>query len=323
MANLLSRNGWLCVQFYHPNTGKRCTIATRTKDEKKALVIQQRIESVVGSMIDAETLAWLKNPKNKRFRKQLIDFGLLEPGANDKPSMTLEAFLADYEARRTDTKPLTRVVWQKAFKNLKAFFGKDCPISKITVAQAREYERYLKSKRIGNDKPKPLAPATLAKQIVQAKQFFNDALERKLVDCNPFQVIKVSRGTNRTRDFFVTREMTTQVIDACPEAQWRLIVALCRYGGLRCPSEVLAVTWDDVDWERKRIRIPSEKTEHHEGGGERIIPLFPELVEPLKDCFDLAGVGIETPSSARLITRYSSAEQNPVSYTHLTLPTKA
>jgi hypothetical protein len=35
---------------------------------------------------------------------------------------------------------------------------------------------------------------------------------------------------------------------ACPDAQWRLLVALARYGGVRTPSESLAIEWSHVDW---------------------------------------------------------------------------
>ena len=329
MANLISRNGWYSIRFYHPKTGKRCTIATRTKDEKAATLLLQRIESVVGSVVgdylpDPATMAWIGSTSNRRFRKALIDLELVPEGAKDRKPVRLSEFLKDYESRRVDAKPLTLKNWQKAFKNLAAFFGEKKPINEITPSDARDYERHLKSNRrkskrtrkSENESPpesaeiKPLAPATIAKHIQHAKQFFADAFERGLIESNPFEGLKVAKGKNRSREFFVTREMTAKIIEACPDSQWRLIVALARFGGLRCPSEVLALTWDHVDWEKKRLRVPSQKTEHHEGGGERTIPLFPELSEPLKDCFDLAGVGIETPSSSRIITRYGSPDQN-------------
>ena len=41
------------------------------------------------------------------------------------------------------------------------------------------------------------------------------------------------------------------------------------------------------------IRITSLKTERHHGGGTRLIPLFPELYQPLLDCFELAQPGEE------------------------------
>ena len=92
---------------------------------------------------------------------------------------------------------------------------------------------------------------------------------------------------------------------ACPDAQWRLIVALSRYGGLRCPSEHLSLTWGDVDWEQNRITIRSPKTEHHAGGETRVIPLFPELRPYLEAVFDEAEPGTE-----HIITRYRNENAN-------------
>ena len=57
----------------------------------------------------------------------------------------------------------------------------------------------------------------------------------------------------------------------------RLLVALSRYGGLRCPSECLRLRWLDIDSATERITITSPKTEHHNGKGTRVIPLFSEL----------------------------------------------
>ena len=59
------------------------------------------------------------------------------------------------------------------------------------------------------------------------------------------------------------------------------------------PSEILALRWGDVDWERGRMRVSSPKTEHHPGGGSRIVPLFPELRPCLEAVFDAAEPGTE------------------------------
>lgn len=66
-------------------------------------------------------------------------------------------------------------------------------------------------------------------------------------------------------------------MEACKDPEWRLIIALARFSGLRVQSERPLMKWSDVDWKRRRVRVPSPKTEHHPGGAERIIPLFPEL----------------------------------------------
>jgi integrase len=95
----------------------------------------------------------------------------------------------------------------------------------------------------------------------------------------------------KDRQRFVTRAEIALVLEACPDHHWRAIVALSRYGGLRCPSEVLSLRWQDVDWEASRIVVASPKTEHHAGKASRTIPLFPELRRILDESFDLAPEG--------------------------------
>jgi integrase len=68
---------------------------------------------------------------------------------------------------------------------------------------------------------------------------------------------------------------------------------LSRYGGLRCPSEVLSLRRTDVDWVSERITVTAPKTEHHAGKGSRVIPLFPELKPILLRAFELAPSGAD------------------------------
>ncbi|HJN07073.1 MAG TPA: tyrosine-type recombinase/integrase [Pirellulaceae bacterium] len=84
-----------------------------------------------------------------------------------------------------------------------------------------------------------------------------------------------------------------------------MIIALSRYGGLRCPSEHLSLTLDDVDWERGRVHITSPKTARHAGHESRIIPLFPELRPYLEAVFDAA-----PPGTKHFITRYRDTGSN-------------
>src|SRR5690606_26520082 len=102
-------------------------------------------------------------------------------------------------------------------------------------------------------------------------------------------------------DHFIDRTTAAKVLDACPDAQWRLLFALSRFGGLRCPSEHLALTWADINWADGRMRVRSAKTEHHDGKGERWIPLFPELRPYLEAVWDAT-----EPGSRYVITRYRS-----------------
>ena len=82
-------------------------------------------------------------------------------------------------------------------------------------------------------------------------------------------------------------------MDFAADAEWRLLIVLARYGGLRVPSEPLSLRWCDVDWQRKRVLVTAPNTEHHEGKGTRWIPMFPELVDPLRNVYEQAEPGDE------------------------------
>ena len=83
----------------------------------------------------------------------------------------------------------------------------------------------------------------------------------------------------------MTAEIAADVLAECPDDDWRLIFALARYGGMRCPSEVLTLKWSDVLWDQEKLRIDSPKT------GVRFCPIFPELAPILEAAFDAAPEG--------------------------------
>lgn len=96
-----------------------------------------------------------------------------------------------------------------------------------------------------------------------------------------------------------------RLIEATPDPEWRLMIALARYGALRCPSEVLSLRWADIDFDRGRIRVPSPKTERHAGRGHRLIPLFREI-EPY-----LTAVHAASPDGAEhVISKYRDSKVN-------------
>ena len=137
-----------------------------------------------------------------------------------------------------------------------------------------------------------LAPTTVHKRLQFARMFFRAAQKRELIGANPFAEVTTKPTTPTDRQHFVTPAETERLLAVC-NPTWRVIVALARYGGLRCPSEVLSLRWQDVDWETERIVVPSPKTAHHPGKGNRTIPLFAELNPILSEAFELAPEGAE------------------------------
>jgi integrase len=74
---------------------------------------------------------------------------------------------------------------------------------------------------------------------------------------------------------------------------------------MRCPSELLRATWDDVQWTKRRMVIHSTKTEGYEGREMRLIPLWPELEAVLKEAWAASPKGED-----RIITRYTDSASN-------------
>jgi integrase len=92
------------------------------------------------------------------------------------------------------------------------------------------------------------------------------------------------------RKAYVTAADARRLIDAANPI-WRVIVALARYGGLRCPSEVLSLKWEHVDFAARRMTIPSPKTDRIPGKEYRPCPIFSELAPHLTEAFELAEPG--------------------------------
>jgi len=86
----------------------------------------------------------------------------------------------------------------------------------------------------------------------------------------------------KSRIRFVDEATAQKVLAACPDAHWRAIFALARYGGMRVPSEICSLRWADIDWGNGRILVNCQKTKGHEGKEFRITPLFPELRRELE-----------------------------------------
>ena len=315
------RNGRKRILFFNAN-GERKTIRLGRATMQQAATVKLRIELLIAAKIngaapDDDTSRWVASVGDDLHAK-LAEHGLVSPRAKAAIT-TLAAFLDGYIAGRTDVKSGTAIVYGHTHRCLVEYFGADKSLIEITPADAKDWRRWLalpKNMKEPKKGGQGLSDNTVRRRCGIARQFFNDAVERRLIAENPFARMKgVAVRANKTRYYFVSRDETQAVLDACPDAQWRLIFALSRYGGLRCPSEHLGLRWGDIDWKRGRIKVRSPKTEHHEGKGERTIPLFPELRPPLQAVLDELLASDYDPKAARLseqpvISRYRYTNAN-------------
>ena len=295
MASISKVDGAFRVQFTDAD-GARKTVRLGVSDRKTAESVCRHVEALLvakttGQPVRQETAVWLSSIGDT-LRDRLAKVGLCEASA---PSTTLGAFLADYIRRRPDVKATTVANWKRTVRVLLAYFGPNRPIASITVADATDFARWMRTPkarvRLHGDSGETLAEATIRRRCGIAKQFWNDAIERGLTTLNPFRKLPAAVVGNAARQRFITREETQRLLDVCPSPSWRLVVALARYAGLRCPSETHALEWSDIDWQRRRIRVRSPKTARHSGHEAREIPLFPELERYLLESWEACPKG--------------------------------
>ena len=211
-------------------------------------------------------------------RTRFARAGMIE----ETPEWTLEKYLTTYSARR-NVKPATKVNWSHTVRNLVEFFGPGKRLHAISRGDAERFRDHLMGMKI--------APATIAKRLQNARQFFNSAVNDRALEANPFEGIAHHSAPDKQRQYFITQDDTLKLIEHAPSIDWRTMIALARFGGLRCPSEVLSLQWSGFDWDGKRFRVDSPKTEHHPNGGFRIVPMFFELRPFLDEARKQAGRG--------------------------------
>jgi integrase len=281
------KNGNRRILFVAPD-GKRPTIRLGKVSQRTAEGIKYRVEQLLESLnfhrsMETDLAQWVTDLE-PRLAKKLARVGLI-PNAETKASATLGPFLIAYINGRADLKPATKIVRGQVIRDLTEFLGESRDVRTIAPGHADDFKQWLVRRG--------LAPTTIHKRLQSARSFFHAMRRRKLIDENPFDGVTAAATGIKDRQRFVPRHEIARVLDACPDHHWRSIVALARFGGLRCPSEVLSLRWQDVDWEAGRIVVQSPKTEHHPGKASRTIPLFPELRPMLAEAFDLAPDGAE------------------------------
>ena len=258
------RGGWYCFIAIE---GKRKTIYLGKVTKAQAEFIRDRINAIqaasrVGMEPDEKTLAWLSRCDRKLIDK-LKGFGLLQHWS-PPVSMTLGQAWDRYVLSRTDFSESTLKGFGTARKHAINQLG-DVDLSAITVADSKQFAR---------DFAACHASSHAKKVIERTWQVFGWAVDANILTANPFTGVNVQATTNKERQFYLTPQATQHVLAGCDHQDIRTVFVLARFCGLRIPHEALALKWDDIDFETRRIRIAkATKT------GSRVVPMLGAVQE--------------------------------------------
>jgi len=247
-----------------------------------SMIKQIAVANAAGQSYSVEVATWTQNIEDDLHAK-LVNAGLLR----QRQRRTLGAFLDDYIKEHTHWKERTASAFKTSKNLILDFFGEGTSIEKISVDDAVAFrlklELELEKKKNGKKK---YAEATIAKIIGHCRQVFNLAKRRKLIADSPFETVKKGSQRNPARLYPVSMGEYQQLLEGCTNAKQRLIIALARIGGLRIVSELCGLRWSEIDWAEKWFWVHSPKTEHHEGGDKRKVPLFPELERRFEELYE-------------------------------------
>ncbi len=288
MASLVTYSGGLRrIEFTLQPNEKRRIIRLGRMTAKSAKGFKARVEAMVSDTLanrsyDADTAAWLGG-LDESWLAKLREVGLAH--GVGLAQTDLGTFLDRYFATM-HVKESTATFYGHTRRNLEEYFGTTRALRDITPADADAWRAWLATEE-------GLAAATVARRVIAARTIWRKAVRWKLAAENPFEGVRGGHQANESRKRYIPAEVIKQVMQAAPDAEWRAVIALARFGGLRTPSETLALRWDDIDWDRGTIRVTCPKLAHKESFASRLLPMFPELRGPLLHLFEQAEDGTE------------------------------
>jgi hypothetical protein len=294
--------GWR-IRFINGN-GVRKTIRLGRIPKATAESIGRHVKELsvaktTGHPIPRQTALWITEIEPWLYQK-LVRVDLVA----EQSFPLLEAFLDDYitRGRTSQRKPAaagTLKKWKAAKRRIVEFFGAQEPLRRITDSEVEKFRRWLEDQPVSDH---TLAENTIRSIMAISKMFFHAAQRQGYITSNPFSGEASNTRENKTRSFYVKPDVATKIIETCPNTQWRLMVALWRFAGLR-KTEIFHLRWSGVLWDSGKMQVSSPKTAHHAGREERFVPIG-DILPWLRAAFEEPGTG------DRVITQYTDTNTN-------------
>jgi integrase len=301
MATLRERkNGTWEIQFWNEYR-QRKTITLSGRKFKRPTA--ERLRDVVKVLVDKKinddptkhkpTQEWIENAVPD-IREKLSRFDLWQGVSTRHTAKELwDTFLDQYGFQTESTQETFRNARDRFFP----FFKPTDLIVKLTRERVEEWKQSLLASGY--------AKATVAGTIRKTKTVFNWAKKQKWITDSPLAGFAEGSYRNPAKDRVVTMEEYHKLLAACPDQEWRVIIALARIGGLR-PCEIMVLRWSDIGVGKgnKRFNVFSPKLNPHEHLRWREVPLFPLLLSELNQLRSIPG----NEGQEFVINRFSNRE---------------
>lgn len=273
MASIVTEVSGRRRVFFDLGDGRRPSVSLGHCSMKAAQDVARMVERLANhkrlcTAIEPDLVDWVRGISDEDHRK-LAAVGLVAP----RSTATLEGWLEQIIAEKSaELKPASVKKWRQTKGKLLATFDGRRDLRSITPDEASQWRAGLQQAG--------LSVASVNGFVGFAKTMFNEALRRKLLAENPFEHLAGGSVASQS-ERYITPEEIEKVLTACPNLRYKVVFALARHAGLRCPSETHGLTWADIDFEKGTMRVRSPKTERHAGHEVRMVPVDPRLREIL------------------------------------------
>ena len=200
-----------------------------------------------------KSLSHTDKKKAERQRDQLereLRMGVVEPG-----SMKLKDFMKDSLERTGDQiRESTQIDYREAMKDFITTIG-NIDYQRVQQTQGEIFRQACLDR--GD------SPATVAKKLRGLKRFFCLAVQRKQLDENPLQYVKLPK-VPKQRIRIYTAEEIDRILRIASQIQnesvleWDLIITMAITTGMR-KSDLLNMVWSDIDFAAMTIEVTPKK----------------------------------------------------------------
>jgi site-specific recombinase XerD len=274
-------NGCQWVFFRH--NGKRDTLrlgdqitTAQRKDVERRL--QRLIDTVkAGLPVDVDLRQWLAGLADKP-HAVLAKHGLAAPRQN----YTVAGIFAWHRKllQEEQTAEATLKLFDRVEDNCVSYWGADRRIGDLAPTDCDKLRAWMLA--AGNETTgEALARSTTSRRMAMVRQVLHAAKQRGFIASNPCEHIKRRGERNAERDAYVPWDLVKRLIQHEKRAEFRLLLAMVRICGLRCPSETAILPWAAFDFQLGLFQVRAPKTRNHKP--LRDVPIFAELAPYIAD----------------------------------------
>lgn len=155
------------------------------------------------------------------------------------------------------------------------FFGAGTRVGKI---KALDVKKYISERRcLGR------ADATILKEVLIGKKLFDLGIFHEFARANPFVGHGLSGKAQKTPKEIESSILWT--VEQNIDDKFKPMFMLTRYTGCRVYSEGMILRWEDVDFGKRMISMPNDKTAMKTNREFRMVPIFDELYDYLFELY--------------------------------------